>query len=524
METGVFMEGKKNDFRDPPSPYWLASIAATDYPDLDRDISVDVAIVGGGIVGITAAYLLKEEGLKVAVIEADRILQGTTGHSTAKITSQHGLIYARLQKEMGEELARQYADANQSAIGLIAELSRKHHIDCDFSWRPAYVFTQSERYITDIEDEARVAAQLGIEAEYLREIPLPFAVQAALRFDGQAQFHPVKFLQALAEKIPGQGSAIFEQTAAVHLEEADGAVVVARNGHKVTASRVIIASHYPFFDGGGLYFSRIYQDRSYIVAVKIREAFPEGTFINAESPTRSLRSQNDENGELVLVAGEHHKSGHGGNTDTYYQNLVDFAAQTFTVEDVLYRWSTQDCMTVDGVPYVGNLTPQSPHIYVATGFGKWGITNGTAAAMVLKDLIVKGDNPWAQVYNPARLTLPSVKSWFIQNAHVAKDLITGKLQGLQENTEIPRGEARLVEIDGQRIGAYRDEEGQVHCVDTTCTHLGCELRWNAAEKSWDCPCHGSRFTYEGENVEGPAFLPLHHLEEEANQVEARIFS
>ncbi len=524
METGVFMEGKKNDFRDPPSPYWLASIAATDYPDLDRDISVDVAIVGGGIVGITAAYLLKEEGLKVAVIEADRILQGTTGHSTAKITSQHGLIYARLKKEMGEELARQYADANQTAIEMIAELSKKIQIDCDFSWRPAYVFTQSERYITDIEDEVRVAAHLGIKAEYLTDIPLPLEVQAAMRFDGQAQFHPVKFLQALAEKIPGQGSAIYEQTTAINLEEADGAVVVTRNGHKINASRVIIATHYPFFDGGGLYFSRIYQDRSYIVAVKIQEAFPEGTFINAESPARSLRSQNDEQGELVLVAGEHHKSGHGGNTDSHYQSLVDFAVQTFTVEDVLYRWSTQDCMTVDGVPYVGNLTPQSPHIYVATGFGKWGITNGTAAAMVLRDLIVKGDNPWAQVYNPARLTLPSVKSWVVQNAHVAKDLIAGKLQGLPEKTEIPRGEARLVEIDGQRIGAYRDEEGQVHCVDTTCTHLGCELRWNAAEKSWDCPCHGSRFTYEGENVEGPAFLPLHHLKEESNQVEARIFS
>ena len=205
-----------------------------------------------------------------------------------------------------------------------------------------------------------------------------------------------------------------------------------------------------FFDGGGLYSAGFIRTALYSGG-KNSGSLSEGTFINAESPTRSLRSQNDENGELVLVAGEHHKSGHGGNTDTYYQNLVDFAAQTFTVEDVLYRWSTQDCMTVDGVPYVGNLTPQSPHIYVATGFGKWGITNGTAAAMVLKDLIVKGDNPWAQVYNPARLTLPSVKSWFIQNAHVAKDLITGKLQGLQENTEIPRGEARLVEIDGQRI-------------------------------------------------------------------------
>lgn len=264
------------EFKENPSPYWIVSTPITEYPQLNEDITVEVAIIGGGIVGITTAYLLKNLGIKVAVIEADRILQGTTGHTTAKITSQHGLIYARLKNQIGEELTKQYADANEKAIRFIADTVKEHKIDCDFKWCPAYVYTQTEKYIKDIQDEVEAASSLGIKASYMEEIPLPFAIKAAERFDNQAQFHPLKYLKVLAEKIPGEGSYIFENTEATNITNKDFPIVITRNGPKIRAEKVIIASHYPFFDGGGLYFSRIYQERSYIVAVTIKEKFPEG--------------------------------------------------------------------------------------------------------------------------------------------------------------------------------------------------------------------------------------------------------
>ncbi len=509
------------EFKSEPNSYWIASTKSTDYPKLEEDLEVDVAIIGGGIVGITTAYLLAKQGVKAAVLEADFILQGTTGHTTAKITSQHSFIYARLIKEHGHELARQYAEANQSAIKKVAEIAKDYKIDCDFSWQPAYLYTEQDKYIKEIEDEIQAARSLGIESDFTEKIGLPISVKGAMRFDNQAQYHPLKFLQALAEEVIKNGGLIFEQTEAIQID--DNEVVITKNGHKVKADKVIIASHYPFFDGGGLFFSRIYQERSYIVGMQIEEKFPEGYFINAETPTRSLRAQPYEHGDLVLVGGEHHKAGQGQTTNTHYQNLLDFAHQTFTVKDVSYRWSTQDCMTIDGLPYVGHLTVRSPNLYVATGFGKWGMSNGIAAAMIISDLIVKGENPWAEIFTPSRLTPASIKSFAIQNVNVAKNLIAGKLEKLPEEVEIERGEAALIKTEGQRIGVYKDETGKLHMVDTTCTHFGCELNWNEGEKSWDCPCHGSRFSYEGEIMHGPAIEPLHRLGEDKNRVEARVF-
>ncbi|MEN6325100.1 MAG: FAD-dependent oxidoreductase [Syntrophomonas sp.] len=510
------------EFMNTPSSYWIDSTPWTDYPKLENDIEVDVAIVGGGLVGITSAFLLKQEGFKVAVVEADKILQGTTGHSTAKITSQHSLIYARLKKEMGEELSQQYAEANEKAIHMIASIAKENKIDCDFTWRPAYVYTQSEQYLQDIEDEARAASSLGIKASYLDDSPLPFPVKAALCFQDQAQFHPLKYLKALAAKISGQGSHIFEETAALDIQK-DPSAVITRNGKKIKAAKIIIASHFPFFDGGGMYFAKMYVEKSYIIGIKINEKFPEGMFITAESPGRSLRSQNDGNEELVLIAGEHHKTGDGQNLNIHYQNLLDFAHQTFQVNEVKYRWSTQDCMTIDGVPYCGNITPKNPDLYVATGFGKWGISNGTATAMVMRDLISKGDSPWAPVYNPSRFNLKSTKTFLVQNLDVAKEYISGKFAAIPNDVEMPKGEARVVDVDGLRFGGYRDDQGDLHLVDITCTHLGCELKWNNAELSWDCPCHGSRFSVDGEIIEGPAFNYLQNPGQCQNQVEVRAF-
>ncbi len=512
-----------NIFSSTHEPYWIASTDKADYPKLTSDIKVDVAIVGGGITGITTAFLLKNKGLKVAVLEAGIIARGTTGHTTAKITSQHGFKYNSLITKFGMEKAKQYADANEASIHFIDQLVKERNIDCDFCWRPAYVYTQSEDYVDKIEKEVDAALSLGINAEYQKDVPIPLEVKAAVRFDYQAQFHPLKYILSLAKEIPGDGSHIFEFTKVVDIEDGEGCAAITSLGFKVSAKKIVIASHYPCYDGMGMYFSRLWQSKSYVLAVKANEKLAEGMFVTAEVPGFSLRSQKYQDGELILVSGEGHKTGSESHTNVHYTNLGNFAKGIFTVEQVLYRWSTQDCISADGVPYTGYLTANTSNLLVATGFAKWGMTNSTASARIITDLITKGESPWAPVYDPSRVDIAaSGPKMVTENLDVAKNFISGKLKPVPKDTDIKNGDAGVISEKGNKIGAYRDEQGVLHKVDITCTHLGCELVWNEAEKTWDCPCHGSRFSYDGENIEGPAFNPLKHQGEGKNKKDANI--
>lgn len=504
-----------------PQSYWIASTkdAFTDYNALTEDIKMDAVIVGGGIAGITCAYLLRKEGLSVAVLEAGQIAHGTTGHTTAKITSQHKLIYDKLIKQMGSELAQQYATANETAIGEIRKLAENLNIDCDFIPQSAYVFTEKEEALREILGEVNAACTLGIQADYVDELPLQVPIKGGIRFDGQAQFHPLKYVLGLAKAFIDSGGKIYEQTRVVDIEEQNGFSVITAQGNKVTAERLIIASHYPFYNKHGMYFTRIYAEASYVSAIKASEKYPGGMYINLEDPVRSLRSHCSDDGELILIGGAKHKSGQGGDTTKNYEALMDYATSSFTVTDIPYRWSTQDCMTLDGLPYVGNFTSNTPNLYITTGFGKWGMTNSMSSAMILRDLIVKGDSPWKDVYNPSRQTMAaSAINFVVENFNVAEKLVSGKIKPLsKEDIDILPGEGKAIELDGKRVGAYRDEDGLLYIVNTTCPHLGCELNWNPAERTWDCPCHGSRFDYQGRNIEGPAVKPL-TLDEDVNPI------
>lgn len=511
-------------FKDAPMPYWIASTKETDYPALTEDLNIDAAIVGGGMTGITLAWLLKREGFRVAIIDAGKIASGTSGHTTAKITSQHNLIYDKILNSLGREHAKQYADSNEFAIRFIADLIKEKNISCDFSYQPAYVYTQDDKYIEKIQKEVETASALGINAVYLEDIPLPFKVKAAIRFDNQAQFHPRKYLLELQKEIPGDGCYIFENTRVMDVKEGQPSTLITENGKKVTAKWIILASHYPCFDGRGLYFTRLYPEKSYALAIKAKEKFPGGMYISAENPGRSLRSTPFEDRELILVVGEHHKTGQGEDLNKHYLNLKKFAMDTFTVEDIPWRWSTHDYTTPDGVPYIGNLTSNTPNIYVATGYGKWGMTTSILGSILLKDLITKGESPWRDLYHPSRFT-PSASAFEIikENADVAKHLIKGKLTIPPNNVLIEKGEGKVIDVDAQRAGAYRDDNGTLHIIDTTCPHAGCELNWNNAEKTWDCPCHGSRFSYEGDIIEGPAVHKIKHIKDGKNEIDPNIF-
>ena len=512
METQEWGKG----FPYPPKSYWMDSVQIPEYESLMGNLEVDVAVIGGGITGITSAFLLKQSGLKVALLEATRILHGTTGHTTAKVTAQHDIIYHVIKSKMDQESAKQYAMANQAAISAIDTIIQQNNISCDFSWQPAYVYTQDENYVLQVQEETEAAFNLGFAATFMEEIPLPFKVKAALRFDNQAQFHPLKYSAALAAQIPGNGCYLLENTKAIDIQTQSNYTITTSTGFHVKAPNIIVATHYPFYDGNGMYFSRIYPNRSYAIGLTISDSYPGGMYITAEDPGRSYRSHPMDDGrELIIVGGEHHKTGQGVDTSLHYQNLINTANEVFQVKEVLYRWSTQDYTTMDQVPYIGPLNSKDPGVYVATGFRKWGMTTGTAAAMILRDYILDQENEWAPVFLPSRFKPAAAAGKFVmENANVAKNLIKGKLTTADNHVDVQPGEGKVVEIDGQKAGAFRDPQGQLHIVDTTCTHLGCELSWNSAEHSWDCPCHGSRFTYEGKVIEGPAQNPLKKLESE----------
>lgn len=506
------MSKKNNTGKLPESAvsYWRESVERSKFDNLDEDIQVDVCIVGGGITGITSAYLLAKEGVKVAVLEADQILNGTTGHTTAKITAQHDLIYDELINSLGKSKAKLYYEANIDALRFIKNTINELEIDCDFSNQNAYMYATTEEYASKIQKEIKAYEKLGINGGPVKSFPLDINIKNAVMMRNQAQFHPVKYLTHLAKKVTELGGLIYENTTAVNVETEEHPTVLTSKDYRVTAKHVLACSHFPFYEGLGLYSTRMYADRSYVLAAKPKQKLPRGIFISADKPTRSIRSVTINGEEMVLVVGDSHKTGQGIDTMKHYKALEEFGQQVFGLEDIPYRWSAQDLTTLDKVPYIGEITSGQPNVLIATGYRKWGMSNGTAAALLLRDLVLGNKNPFRDLYTPSRFyATPSLKNFLVQNANVAEHLIKGKLQisNIDPDT-LSNDEAAVISIEGERKGAYKDEEGQLHIVDTTCTHIGCEVEWNSGERSWDCPCHGSRFSYTGDVIEGPAEKPL----------------
>ena len=488
---------------------WLDTAPESDFPRLDRPRSVDVAVLGGGMVGISTALLLKRAGMTVAIVEADRVGAGVTGYTTAKLSSLHGLTYARLSSSFGEDGARAHGEANQAGIERVAQWVEEEAIDCDFRRKPNYTYATSGDTLGDIEKEVEAAQRAGLPASYTENADLPYPIAGAVRFEDQAEFHPRRFLLALAALIPGDGSHVFEGTRAIGVSEGRPCRV-STTGATLTAGQVVVATHFPILDRG-LYFARIHPERSYALGVRVRGATPQGMYISADQPTRSIRSHPVGDGEVLIVGGEGHKTGQGGDTLQRYQALERFAREHWDVESIEYQWASQDNETVDHVPYIGKLSPLSHRIYTATGFKKWGLAQGVAAAMILEDLILDRENPWAALYDPGRMKpLAAAKDFVKENANVATRLVGDRVtkRGRRDAEDLAPGEAAIAQLDGQKVAAFRDEDGTLHAVSPVCTHLGCQVNWNSGDRSWDCPCHGSRFSPDGEILHGPAVRPL----------------
>jgi glycine/D-amino acid oxidase-like deaminating enzyme/nitrite reductase/ring-hydroxylating ferredoxin subunit len=488
--------------------FWIDTAPHANYPTMPGNTSVDVAVLGGGMTGLTAAVLLKRLGKTVAVIEARRIAEGGTGHTTAKLTSQHKLIYETLIEKHGEEKARRYAGANEAAIDRIEAFVNEKNIECDFRRLPAYMYTEDKDVLSELEAEVAAAQKVGLPASFVREVPLPFPIKGAVRFDDQAQFHVRKYLLPLAEEIPGGGSYLFENTRALEVKEGLQCRVQTDRG-RVIAKDVIIATHIPL-TFKGQFWDKATPQREYGIAVRMGPTRDlEGLFINAESPTRSVRTASRDGETELIVVGETHKTGEEPDTERRYRNLEEWAQERFGVTAFENRWSAQDYYSFDGLPYVGKIGARSEHVYIATAFAAWGMTNGTAAAMLLSDLIVGEGNRWAYLYDSTRTSpfasMSLYKEGVDQAAHFVKDRFKG---ATEDASNVASGEGRIVGRPGDQTAIYKDPRGEIHAVSARCTHLGCIVSWNPAETSWDCPCHGSRFSVDGEVLQGPAVRDL----------------
>lgn len=496
-----------------PESIWRDTTDLPTFPTLSEDISTEVAVVGAGITGITTAYLLTKAGYKVTILEAGEILSGTTGFTTAKITAQHGLIYQHLLKHFGEENARLYYDSNSKAMEWIINTAEELNLSCGMKRESAYLYADAgdEKTLKQLQQEYEAYEKLGLPGEWLDNVSIPLMVSGAIKMPEQARFHPLQYLKGLLKVVLDNGGVIYEHTMMSDKIEKNGllTLITEQGDHRISCKYVVSASHYPFYDGGALYFSRLHADRSYCMAIQPETDYEGGMYLSAGDPTRSLRAVEWEGNNWVIVGGENHKTGQGICTIGHYENLELFAGNLLGIKSIPYRWSAQDLVTVDKVPYMGKMS-KDEEIYIATGYGKWGMTSGTLAAQIISDQIRRKDNPYTELYNPSRIDLSAgIKDLIVQNANVAKELVAGKVEIVHKKTkDLEADEGAVVRHDGKRVGAYRDPEGKLHLVDTTCTHMGCECEWNDGERSWDCPCHGSRFSYDGEVLDGPATVPL----------------
>ncbi|MDI5962604.1 FAD-dependent oxidoreductase [Streptantibioticus silvisoli] len=538
--------------------YWAQTADARPYPALDEDINADVAVAGGGMAGVCAAWELARLGRSVVVLEAERVAGGVTGHTTGKLSVQHGLVYARLREALGPAAARMYAESQADAVEHVVATAAELGVRCGIERRPAWVYAAEPGAAAGqdaaVAAEAAAAREAGVPAELFDTADLPFPTGAALRVGDQVQFHPRRYLLALADDLARHGGRVFENTRVTGLHEGRPVRVTTSAGHTVTAADVVLATHYPVLDGSTA-FTRLIPRRELVVASPVDAGrAPDGMYMTPFGGVRSVSGAPLDGGRrLLIVAGERSRTGDPGVT-ARFGRLAAWARERFGVRAFSHHWATQDNWTTDGVPYVGRFRPSSRHVYVATGFGGWGLSGGAMAGRLLADLVWDGEAEWSALYDPRRAR-PAGGSGVAGASGIAGGAgaagaagaakatgaageigtagagraaeVTGSADrgapavprafaddplpaahGPQGMAAIEPGGGAVVRLHGLPCAIHRDDVGALHAVSAVCPHLGCLVAFNDAELSWDCPCHGSRFGTDGRLLNGPATAPL----------------
>ena len=484
---------------------------------LDGDYTADVCIIGAGICGLSIGYYLSKKGLKVILVDKNDVGEKASGYTTAKITFQHGLIYDYLINSFGEEFARGYLETNKQAISNIKQIIKDENIDCDFEEQPNFVYTIEQEEVQKIQNEVEALNSLedGI-AKFVTECDLPFEIAGAIRIENQAQFHPRKYMLGLADAIKNYGGLIFGNSLVNDIRKAEEGYVSYTDDYEINSKYVVISSHYPFINFSGFYFSKMYQSTSYVIGVETEKELFEGMYINTKEPILSFRTAQYNNKKLLLIAGGNHKTGHSPESEEFYgyDFLEKEAKKLYPNSKVIYKWNTRDCITLDKVPYIGEFSNMMPNVYVATGFNKWGMTSSNVAANIITDGILGIENKYVDIYNSIRLQ-PIKNKDELKNMvkQVVQSFVTNRIKVPKEDlSAIKKDNGGIIRINGSAIGIYKTEKDEIYAVNPTCTHLGCLLTWNNVDKTWDCPCHGSRFDCNGKNIYDPAFKDLERYE------------
>lgn len=489
---------------------WEAiSFRSNSYPELSDDIEVDVAIIGGGITGITAASHLIQSGKKVVILEAHKIGGVTTGYSTGNLYVTVQPFYQNIYSKFDLETAKSIAQSRQFAIGYIENNIKEKNIHCQFSRRPWFGYTANHERIS-LKKEVELLKKMNIPIEYVGELPLSFQFNKAVMIPNQARFNPLQYVISMADELTTKGCLIFENTRTIDIKETDICTLKTAKA-KVIAKKVIMATHTPIGINLTQMFTAPY--RSYVVAVRLKDNnYPEGHFWDLDRPPHATCTHaiSNDKPELLMVAGSHHKVGQSQNTISHYQELEKFLQDHFAVTEVAYRWSSQHYQSADNVPYIGLAHRTAKHTYMATGYFADGLIYGTLAGIILGDTILDKKNPLINTYQSNRFDPIDSAAFFIkENTNIflqyMKDFspVTST-----EYDEIKPGEGKVLQIHNEKCAVSRDENNNLHVVSAICPHMKCVVNWNNAEKTWDCPCHGSRFTQCGKVIEGPAVSNL----------------
>jgi glycine/D-amino acid oxidase-like deaminating enzyme/nitrite reductase/ring-hydroxylating ferredoxin subunit len=490
-------------------PLWRATHQLGGYPALNGDRETDVAIVGGGISGLTAAVLLARNGRRVSVLEGDSVGSGETGYTTAHLTEAVDARYHTLIKNFGEDGARLVAASTRTAIDCIESLARERGDCCGFARVPGYLYSERQADVESLANELDAARRAGCRVEWVDQVPLPFRTAGAVRWEHQAQIHAIAYLHALLHEATSRGARIYEDTRVVGVNDGEPCVVQTEHG-TIRAKQVFVAANVPV-NNRVLLHTKLAPYRSYVIANE-SAASVEGLFWDTDDPYHYTRMETVAGGTFLIVGGEDHRTGIEGETDVHYERLIEYARQRFGLSGATYRWSGQIIEPVDGLPYIG-LNTASRHVYVATGYGGNGMTFGTLAGMIVSDLILGNSNPYAQLYDATRIKpIASAYDYVTENAAFPAQLLKDRLTSFNAEDRpvesLRPGEGGIFPSDEGKVAVCRDREGGLHSVSAVCTHLGCDVAWNHSEQTWDCPCHGSRFSPDGRVINGPAVSDL----------------
>ena len=473
----------------------------------------DALIVGGGITGITTALLLQKAGKKCILCEAKTIGFGTSGGTTAHLNTLMDTPYYMIEKSFGEDNAQLVAKVARQAINLVMKNIAEYNIDCEFSEQPGYLFSQDKKQSDELQKILEASKKAGCEIQYSDTIPVNIDFDKAVVFQTQAQFHPAKYFYALAKAFEEDGGTLIQSCRVTGVKENDVLTIESTEG-KISARQMIYATHIP--PGVNLLHFRCAPYRSYAMAIKLKDKkYPDGLVYDMYDPYHYYRTQVVDGEKFLIAGGEDHKTAHEENTEACFTKLESYFRKYFDIEEITFRWSSQYFEPVDGLPYIGHLPGHPDNIFVATGFGGNGITYSQVAALVLSDLIVKGESQYEKLFNPNRIKPVAGFTNFVKESADVVGILAGKWfssSKIRELGDLAKGEARVVKYEGESVALYKDKDGNFHAVDPACTHIKCVVSWNNAEKTWDCPCHGSRFSMDGEMLTGPARKDLNKVE------------